>query len=351
MDFLEKSSRIFLTLFGRYFSFPLVFFALANLIFSVKSYSSIKNDQLKCTNVDLRKDLPANRNQGKIFWCYAHAAADLLTHHFKTPKISAADLALQFNSSFWGRLYGVFLSSSDVEQQFGIAEITINKALENGICTYHEFPDDYIWKKELKDSTNVWTKVDYLDGMNSIIKEYRSQLQAGSSTFQHSFRVGNLTEGQTQKVLLSSVPNRDVFDSFRDQSCKGKRIFLKESESYEVISTRDANYFYDEVHEQLTLGHPIVIDYFEDILFAGPQNYSRKLKEIHTSLIVGRKWNSDSKSCELLVRQSYGPHCKGYCIDGKCDPYFAALKCEMGNIWVSQKDLLGSIIQLTYLEK
>lgn len=122
-------------------------------------------------------------------------------------------------------------------------------------------------------------------------------------------------------------------------------------DQYQVVSQLNPDTFKEDINTQLSLGFPVIIDYFEDILFSGTHNYRKSLKEIHTSLVVGRKWNKDKQQCELLVRQSYGPHCKGYCVDGKCDPYSNEFKCEGGNIWISENDLINSILQVTYLSR
>ncbi len=47
-----------------------------------------------CSGLNLQNDtLGAVRNQGKISWCYAFTASDMLSHTFDKEQISAADVA------------------------------------------------------------------------------------------------------------------------------------------------------------------------------------------------------------------------------------------------------------------
>ncbi len=72
----------------------------------------------------------------------------------------------------------------------------------------------------------------------------------------------------------------------------------------------------------------------------------------HASLIIGSRWNKKQKSCELLVRNTWGTGCKSY---KKGYPAASStvkgqdVKCEGGNIWVDYKELEKNIYRVQHL--
>jgi hypothetical protein len=64
----------------------------------------------------------------------------------------------------------------------------------------------------------------------------------------------------------------------------------------------------------------------------------------HASVIVGRRKNPETKKCEYLVRDSYGPNCKD--ANGQ-DRY--GLPCENGSVWVEARELMRDTISLTWI--
>jgi len=66
------------------------------------------------------------------------------------------------------------------------------------------------------------------------------------------------------------------------------------------------------------------------------------LNELHTSGIVGRRWNSEKKSCEFLIRDSYGEQCTDY------DPSY---DCEDGYVWLNELLIYPNLTSIVYLLK
>ncbi len=62
---------------------------------------------------------------------------------------------------------------------------------------------------------------------------------------------------------------------------------------------------------------------------------------LHSSLVIGRRKNSFTGRCQLLVRNSHGRDCDSYSKDWGCD---------FGNIWVDEDILAQSIFSMSYLE-
>ncbi|MDC1175564.1 hypothetical protein OAT67_09205 [Bacteriovoracaceae bacterium] len=61
----------------------------------------------------------------------------------------------------------------------------------------------------------------------------------------------------------------------------------------------------------------------------------------HASLIVARKFNSSTGSCEYLVRNSWGTGCSNY--DDE-------LSCEEGNIWLPEETLKRTMRGVTFAD-
>lgn len=64
----------------------------------------------------------------------------------------------------------------------------------------------------------------------------------------------------------------------------------------------------------------------------------------HASVIIGQQFNQKTKSCEFLVRDSYGPTCN----ETKSDYKYP---CENGSVWVPEKVLFSATKQLTWIPR
>lgn len=64
----------------------------------------------------------------------------------------------------------------------------------------------------------------------------------------------------------------------------------------------------------------------------------------HASIIVGRRFNKDTKSCEFLIRDSYGPSC---IVKDGSSRY--ELPCENGSVWIEARSLLKNTMQLSWI--
>lgn len=86
---------------------------------------------------------------------------------------------------------------------------------------------------------------------------------------------------------------------------------------------------------------PIGIGYCHDSLSSkGEVNCA----PAHASVIIGRRFNQQTKTCELLVRDSYGPNCNNS--DGTAR---YAWPCENGNVWIESNKLLRSASSVTWI--
>src|SRR5262249_7378473 len=66
----------------------------------------------------------------------------------------------------------------------------------------------------------------------------------------------------------------------------------------------------------------------------------------HASIVVGRRFSKKTGSCQFLVRNSHGPHCKLYeDMNVECD------KDNPGHFWVDENALKKSMMDFYWIER
>ena len=65
---------------------------------------------------------------------------------------------------------------------------------------------------------------------------------------------------------------------------------------------------------------------------------------LHSSTIVGQRWNSVAKTCEFLIRNSWGSKCSCY------SESLSSQSCEAGNVWVDTQTLLSVVHSVQYIK-
>jgi len=302
--------------------------------------------QEDCTTVDLRNQnrLQEVRDQGGVSWCYAHATADLLQYHFQTEKISASDIAIQYNKTFVPFLMKKFINffawlrGSDqrfLEHETGFIKIALKKMLNKGYCSKADFPDEYLEKYNFHDGSRELVK--YGDAMNDLqVKLLPTVRQSLGANIPYVYKFPLITDNDFVKVLLSEK-RKNIYKKFDDLSC-GKRVSFDRFnvKQFPVIGNRAIA----RIDEQLEKNNPVVFDYFSDVLFK-PDFKRFKIGALHTSLGMGRRWNVKTNKCEYLIRNSWGP---------ACNRYSSSYTCEEGYIWIPQESMYRASLLATYLD-
>lgn len=141
-----------------------------------------------------------------------------------------------------------------------------------------------------------------------------------------------LTENMTLVAKLSdssltAEQRQNLVRSFQEKFDSKKKIEKLEAQINALLSSQKPS--------------PVGIGYCHDSLkTTGEANCA----PAHASVIIGRRFNSKTGSCEFLVRDSYGPNCSG--VDGK--PKYA-WPCESGNVWIPSDKLLRSASSVTWI--
>lgn len=314
------------------------------LFFAIFSLSIFAEE---CSPVDLRESHRLTtqvRNQGNISWCYAHTAADLVQYHYNSLPLSAADIAINYSSvlaakfihhlmnivTYRGQRPTVFM-----EPQTGFIKYALEQSFEQGFCPRNILPDQTIRKITFESGT--YSEVDYGRAMFDILKNIQPAVKRRDTKFDYMYEFPGLPLNNLVTILDRSERQK-VFDNVANQICKTHRLHF---EKPQIIQKIRGTQLFTSINQQLDKNNIVGIDY-NSALLHDRSKASSSLGSLHTSTIIGKRWNERLLSCEYLVRNSYGPECQNY------DPTYS---CEQGNIWIPRQFLEKSIFLITYLKK
>ncbi len=306
------------------------------LILPTISFAYIPTSKNNCTPLDLRNHtLGAVRNQQEISWCYAFTAADMLAHTFKRSEpISAADIAINYNQSLIGKVMSVFIpNDAGKPHETGFNKAALITAMRDGFCS-EEVLSSETWIKVVAGKE---ARVPMPTAMTEIAKLHatRAQLNSNNLPFYYKFKhVGK----EEFLALLKTKKLRNFYDNLRLKVCQFDREPSPEKWKVKMVFKNPS--VFERISEQLELGRLVGLDYDSRILHS-KKHRGVKLTELHTSSLVGRRWNTKQNICEYLVRDSYGPECTSR--------YDENYDCEDGNIWLNEDEIHGSMVSIVYM--
>ncbi len=322
---------------------------LAITIYSYANATQTDNyEQKSCSNVDLRslnKLTKINRDQGNIDWCYAFAAADLVQFFYNTPPLSASNIAINYNDLLIAKIihginkikFQIISGNRNVkylEPETGFIEKALKNSFKHGFCLREKMPDEKIRKLDF--TNNQVIDVDYEDAMYDILKNLKKMASSNLSNSSYSYELPQIPYQEVDKIIANTKPQK-IFNKFNEISCRDSIINLPKSK---IIQKIRYPRIFNEIDVQLNHNNIVAIDYTAKVLVDKNQAH-QILKRLHSSTIVGRRWNGTKNSCEYLVRNSGGSSCAHY------DPSY---DCDQGNIWIPEKYLKKSILRVTYLK-
>lgn len=328
------------------------------------SYAEQTLDERDCTMVDVSKPLGPVRDQGNIGWCYANVAADLLTFRYQKElggqQASAGYVALIFNQ------YTMNAPNEDA----GYVTPSILFSQYHGMCpqALQEKALKHSPFKTIRDQINalVALKITYdrrkQDPSNEdvlkIIKIYRrSKSYINLLSDEQLFRLLDTSSVRTfprlladklcQKYKVKVKPDLNI--RFQIGFLEGWRhilptIFMRNPfEQVKKLGTTD---LISEIHEELENRNIVAVGYNAHIFYkVGSKEYNNA--SLHSSSIVGRRWNSASRKCEFKLRNTWGKNCVAYTnpeLKNKCDK-------KSGYLWLPETLLSQSIIDIVYYKK
>ncbi len=284
-------------------------------------------DPATCSTItDIQAKMPPNSSQNGTGWCGAFAAAGLLSFHYHTP-ISATDLEVSYAAGFPQE--GVRTSA----HKSGTINDMIQAGRKRGFCPEAKFPSEIEGDARLIDSMRA------IENFAQKTKDERESAVpscAELSAFKNLFPSANVEQ---LAAMASAVGPEKIIDKIDQQQCQGSR--RGDSENLKVITKARGwfglgeNQMLSALDKQLEGHAPVGINYFVDGIYS-----QRNSKDTHASVIMGRRWNERSQSCEYLVRNSYGSSCAGY---------EASVQCANGNYWMPEDIFKRDVFSISYL--
>lgn len=287
-----------------------------------------------CSPIDLRNPrLGDVRNQGKIAWCYAFTAADMLSYTFGHNQISAADVALNYNESLVGRIMTT-VDPNGNPHETGFTKVAIVKAMKDGVCPEEVFPSE-TWVKVVD---GVELNIPMPQAMKEIEGLHKKRHELTSKNLPFHFKFKNVDREEFLS-LLQTKKLRNFYYELRNEACGEDREDFNARWKTKMVF-RNKSIFW-RIGEQMDLGRLVAMDYDARIL-ENKDHRGVKLSELHTSSIVGRRWNKERNTCEYLIRDSHGV---------QCSRYDSSYECESGNVWLNESQIYGSITSIVYMLK
>ncbi len=305
-----------------------------------------KTKQQDCSSIDLKNEaLGATRNQKNVAWCYAFSAADMLGYHYHPSEpISAADVAIAYNETGLGKLVRWFnvkiINSKDdelkrVAHQTGFNKVALTHYMSEGWCPESVFPSE-AWTKISQD--NKMEQIPLAQAMLEIssLHDIRSSLTAANLPFYYQFKN---VDAEKFISLLQTKSLSGFYSSLRRQVCQNDRLAFSEKRPVKMIVKHPG--IFRNLSRQLELGNPVGLDYDSRIL-ENSSHRGLKISELHTSMIVGRRWNTKAKTCEFQIRNSWGQDCS--------QRYDSTYECHEGHLWLPESNIYPSMTSLVYIE-
>ena len=322
----------------------LLAFAFPSLVFAFSSTS-----KLNCSNLDLNNENLGNvRNQHNISWCYAFTGADMLAHEYKVNEaISAADVAIGYNQTkialFVRWLDLNILNRRDsilrsLAHQNGFNKVALNHAMKDGWCPESIFPSEAWPKMSRTERGWVQSQIPLDQAMLEIAALHEKNKSLTVENIPYYFNLKNIDLSMFLKILQSKSM-ATIYSSIRQTVCRDDRHPFEDQRNIKMVFKNSE--IFSTIGTQLEVGKLVGLDYDSRIL--KDRNHTGfELNNLHTSSLVGRRWNEKKNTCEYLIRNSWGNAC-----GNRYDPGY---DCISGNVWLNESQIFTSMTSIVYLQ-
>lgn len=307
----------------------------------VSARISYRQSKRSCTVVDLKPALGPNRDQGDLGWCYANTAADLLTFEYaqelKGQKVSSTYVALANGYTVGAPAdhNGGWINQALLNSQvLGLCPVSLDKKL------FHR--DSSMKLSTIKDLIDLKTRFDKSLG-DSLPFDF-DKIYANPDNPLASFNQKEIYH------LLKESTVKDFPFLLARGLCQEEIQTVERRVPVRVLKTWmwpvDTAPLIFKIHQVLD-NHQIIGLHYSMAMFEGdkaPISY----EQTHASVIVGRRWNQKTESCELQIRNSWGDSCSAK--DYKADYFRQPRVCVSGNIWVPEDKIEKYAFSVTYFD-
>lgn len=301
--------------------------------------------------------LNTTHSQGDMGWCFAHAAADMMTVHYQknnpesSHRFSAVGIAIDyfFNRTFNSSTYNAY------------AQVSSRRASHTNGGTpgsvFSDFFRDFglCLDTDVRGGSNIKQHIEAIEAIEDLrLSLYGERDLSEDESIQLGHQVSECPE--QVEALNSIFPNMEwgdfigVLEKAEEQNymsrlvdlnCEGRRIHSSSFPRRDQL--RRSTFETSPIDRILERGEPLYLSYDRNILTKPDYIEDRTgvFRKPHGSIIVGRRFNSQANKCEYLIKNSWGP---------SCSLYNPALSCENGQIWVSEELLVFSRSNVSWFE-
>jgi hypothetical protein len=320
-----------------------LFISVSLLIaFANQSQAFYITEEQRCSTVDLRTDLPMKmRNQGDISWCYAHASADYLQFYNRIPtQISAADIATLYNQRRWPRLVRWLIGG--VVPETGFARSAMDDISQTGYCPEDYFPSES-WTKRILNGPFAGQLIEVpikkaIEELFQLADGVSSGIYRKTADLPYSYEFKGVSAEAVAQAVLSNPDN--VLNEVRSAACDSHRMPFPKFPTDIRMEWKGKNTF-TEINRILDRRQPLTVDYFYGFL-QNIDDYAYSVSDLHTTMLMGRKFDPASGECRYLIKNSYGT---------SCDEYDRRHQCEAGYVWVSELSLYGAMTSYVHIAR
>lgn len=301
-------------------------------------------------NLKAPLSLEAPKQQDTIGWCYAFVASDLISNAIGK-EVSSAYAAILYNDKILQRMIR--------NKESGYTSDAINEVFKNGVCLEKNLrSDDYLFSTIETDASKVYDSIIKLNEKftekkqafgpdkkverNQDLKYSKWDVQVSLCTDDIILLPGigtmfpHLRLDQLINILMSTKPN--ILKQLAN-TCPIEDVPELKNLKVEVDTNKKT--LYQTMDDQLDKGNIVGIGYKSDVL----KDYKADgWVADHASSIVGRRFNEETKSCEYLLRNTWGRSCRGYSEN---------IECKNGHAWIGENYFKynNAITEVQYVEK
>lgn len=285
-----------------------------------------------CTPVDLRgPKLGPVRHQDSLKWCASFAAADLLSYRLGQ-KISAVDLPLHQPKYLAQKIWDKIVPPKNQIKMAKKGEdptVLIKESQQRGWCLEKDLPSE--------DNTLGWYASLFWE-----ISLLKYTLDAGEPfEKERACRYLNTAfPGLNYETALKTLEEASLgtyYSALANQSCKNRihdSKLIMEEKKLNLLRTNKEE-IRNAIDQQLNKNNIVGVNYHSGIF---KDSEAISITANHTGLIVGRRLNPVTLTCEYLIRNSWGRSCS----------YYTGYECEEGNIWFPINTLMNNLGNLFY---
>lgn len=316
------------------------------LLFNTAWAQSLKVSQKECTPTDVRDHHPhlkehfsTPQDQDSVGWCYAYAAADLLSVEAGEP-VSAIHVSAIYNKQVTRRpvlKFGYKVRDLIIEPRFeevyvgGFMTDALKDAIKaKKVCSDKNLPYYSIYSVEASD---------LIKSIEAVKKSYKeASISEAKACEMLDTRLGISMLGvfADRDKVLKSLLNDEMnaaFENLIRENCKERMITLRDMKVKELSMPpksydRNIGPSYDkeiknylkQVNNVLNSGKPLSISY--NVKHISVKNGG------HASTVMARRWNNGR--CEYKIRNTWGHSCALYKKNVECNE-------SEGTYWVNDE--------------